>query len=74
MLNIIVNYVVRKEEDANGDPVTINYIEIAGNSADTKPTGLGIAGGSIFTETDTGTVFFYDDESEAWIEQFSFQG
>ena len=49
------------------------YVELAGTSADTKPTD-GIATGSIFTEADTGKVFFYNEDSTAWVEQFSFQG
>lgn len=49
------------------------YVELAGLSTDTKPTD-GLATGSIFTEVDTGTVFFFNDASGTWIEQFSFQG
>lgn len=49
------------------------YVELAGLSTDTKPTD-GLATGSIFTEVDTGTVFFFDDASDTWVEQFSFQG
>lgn len=49
------------------------YVELAGLSTDTKPTD-GLATGSIFTEVDTGTVFFFNEASETWVEQFSFQG
>ena len=49
------------------------YVELAGIHTDTKPTD-GIATGSIFTEVDTGTVFFFNEASETWVEQFSFQG
>lgn len=49
------------------------YVELAGLSTDTKPTD-GLATGSIFTEVDTGTVFFFNDASDTWVEQFSFQG
>lgn len=49
------------------------YVELAGLSTDAKPTD-GLATGSIFTEVDTGTVFFFDDASETWVEQFTFQG
>ena len=49
------------------------YVELAGLSTDTKPTD-GLATGSIFTEVDTGTVFFFNDAADAWVEQFSFQG
>lgn len=48
------------------------YGEWSGKSTDTKPTD-NVATGSIFTEVDTGKVFFYDAEDEEWIEQFSFQ-
>lgn len=49
------------------------YVELAGLSTDTKPTD-GLATGSIFTEVDTGKVFFFNDASDTWVEQFSFQG
>ena len=49
-------------------------IEYAGTSTDTKPTGGNLATGSIFTEVDTGDVYFYDATSTSWIKQFSFQG
>lgn len=42
-------------------------------STDTKPTNQ-IANGSILVEIDTGTVYFFNEESEEWVEQFSFQG
>lgn len=48
------------------------YIEMAGLSTDSKPTGK-FANGSIFTEVDTGKVYFYNAASSAWVEQFSFQ-
>lgn len=43
------------------------------NSDDTKPTE-GITQGSILVEVDTGNVSFFNEESEEWVEQFSFQG
>lgn len=46
------------------------YIEAAGLSTDTKPSN--VATGSIFTEVDTGKVFFFDEDGD-WTEQFSFQ-
>lgn len=52
------------------------YVELACISSDTKPTE-GIATGSIAVETDTGTVFFFNEEGNSgseWVEQFSFQG
>ena len=45
--------------------------EVYLNSDEDKPTA-GIAGGSIAVETDTGKVSFYD-ETDGWVEQFSFQ-
>ena len=48
------------------------YKEIMGTSLDSKPTD-GIATGSIFTEVDTGKVFFFNEATESWVEQFSFQ-
>lgn len=49
------------------------YIEAAGTSADEKPTE-GIVSGSIYAEVDTGNVYFFNDVSGQWVEQFSFQG
>jgi len=46
-------------------------VEAYGNSDEDKPLA-GIAGGSIAVETDTGKVFFFD-ETDGWVEQFSFQ-
>lgn len=47
-----------------------NYIEIACNSEDTKPTE-DIATGSVALEADTGDVYVYDEVSEAWVEMCS---
>lgn len=49
------------------------YHEFSGLSTDTKPT-LDIGTGSIFTEVDTGKVFFFNAASSEWVEQFSFKG
>lgn len=48
-------------------------VDISGLSSDTKPTA-NIAEGSIFCEVDTGKVFFFNETSSTWVEQFSFQG
>lgn len=48
-----------------------NYAEFAGNSDEDKPTGVGA--GSIFVETDTGDVYFFDEYTGEWVFQFSFQ-
>ena len=55
----------------NGENIT--YKEISGDSLDTKPTA-GICDGSIFVESDTGIVSFFNEATGAWVEQFSFQG
>ena len=56
-----------KEESIEGK----RYLECEGLYADTKPAD-NICTGSIFTEVDTGDVYFYDEESD-WTKQFSFQ-
>ena len=45
--------------------------EWTGLSTDTKPATA--YQGSIFVEVDTGKVYFYNEASSAWVEQFSFQ-
>lgn len=42
-------------------------------STDVKPTE-DIRNGSILVEIDTGKVFFFNEDSSTWVEQFSFQG
>ena len=42
-----------------------NYIEAAGLSTDTKPTGT-IITGSLFMEADTGDVYVYEETGETW--------
>ena len=54
----------------NGDP--FEKPDYFGLSTDEKPTsykGGDIPNMSIFVETDTGTVCFYDADSEQWITQ-----
>lgn len=55
-------------------PITnsVVYVEISGDSTETKPTA-GIADGSIFVESNTGKVYFFNEKSGDWVEQFSFQ-
>lgn len=48
------------------------YVEVACLSRDTKPTD-GIATGSLCIEVDTGKVYLYNSDGEAWVEQFSLQ-
>ena len=55
---------------------TLRYIEASGLSTDTKPTE-NVMNGSIFTEVDTGKVYFFNEEGTTgskWEEQFSFKG
>ena len=43
----------------------IHYIKCAGASTDTKPT-VGICAGSWATETDTQTLYVFDEKSGEW--------
>ena len=49
-----------------------SYQELAGLSTDEKPT-TGLFTGSIFVEVNTGKVFFFNEATPGWVEQFSFQ-
>lgn len=55
----------------------LHLVEIGGPSGVTKPTvtetGAAICSMSIATEADTGKVFFFDEGTTAWVEQFAFQ-
>lgn len=62
---------IKQGVGANGEDVY--YYEIVGDSSATKPISH-VGEGSIFTETDTGTVYFFNETSNEWVEQFSFQG
>ena len=44
----------------------IHYVELAGLSTDTKPTGF--ATGSLFLEVDTSKSYLYDEEGAEWYE------
>jgi len=50
-----------KREPQNDD---IHYVELAGLSTDTKPTGF--ATGSIFIEVDTSDAYLYDETGAEW--------
>ena len=59
----------------NGNPVY--YKEGTCDSTDTKPTGNAakdVSEGSSLVESDTGDVYFYNQKTDSWIMQFSFQG
>ena len=43
------------------------YLELAGLSTDSKPTE-GVLTGSVYIEVDTGKPYFFDEESESWME------
>ena len=66
MRNIVENYF------CNENGTSIYYLEISGDSTETKPT-TGVADGSVFIESDTGKVFFFNEKSGSWVEQFAFQ-
>lgn len=59
------------------DGSELHYVEIGGTSSVTKPTttpaGHALCSTSTATESDTGTVFLYD-EATGWVEMFSLQG
>jgi hypothetical protein len=42
--------------------------EIYGMSTDTKPIDNEIPNGSIFMEMDTGIIYFYDAETQQWVQ------
>lgn len=42
------------------------YIELTGNSTETKPTA-NIIDGSTFLETDTGDLYIYNESGAAWV-------
>lgn len=52
----------------NGEPGSLdarNYVEIALNSTETKPTEM-IADGSIALETDTGNLYIFSETAQSW--------
>ena len=58
-VSIITGHQARPNEE--------EYIEMAGLSTDSKPTGK-FATGSIFTEVDTGKVYLYNAAGTTWVE------
>lgn len=66
MRRIIENYF------CNDNGTALYYVEISGDSTETKPT-TGICDGSIFVESDTGKVYFFNETAGDWVEQFTFQ-
>lgn len=55
--------IVKKEENVKDG----NILEITGKSTDQKPTE-NISNGSSYIEIDTGKIYFYDKETEQWLE------
>ena len=53
--------------DADGSLDAKNYVELACDSSETKPTDM-IADGSMCLETDTGKVFVFNEKTTAWVE------
>lgn len=56
--------IVRKESDIKNGNMPV--LQITGKSTDEKPTDVN--NGSQFIEIDTGKLYFYDKETEQWIE------
>lgn len=60
------------------DGTELHKVEIGGQSSVPKPTttpaGHRICSLSIAVESDTGTVFFFNDGENDWVDQYSFQG
>lgn len=64
MVTLYKNDNVRKTTEGQ-----TTYCELRGLSTDTKPTeinGYTIGNGSVFIETDTQKLFFYDETSQTW--------
>ena len=47
--------------------VDLFYVELSGDSTETKPT-TGIIDGSSCIESDTGKVFLFNEKSGDWVE------
>lgn len=62
---------VARNEEADGSVTVLNVSEVWCKSTESKPTN--VADGSVAVEKDTGKVFFFDEDSSEWVEQFSFQ-
>ena len=63
-----MRYLVNRGVDrAPGSLDAKNYVEIALDSTETKPTSM-IADGSVALETDTGKMYVFNEKSGEWIE------
>lgn len=63
---------VANDANESGGVDQLQVVEIFCTSLETKPTD-GIADGSIAVEIDTGKVYFFNETTGLWVEQFSFQ-
>lgn len=64
MITIFKTDVIKNTEEGK-----VLYGELRGLSTDTKPTEINdtkIGNGSVFIETDTQKLFFYDETSQTW--------
>lgn len=50
-----------------GSEANVQYVRLAGNSSDTKPTE-NIATGSVFREVDTGKAYRFNESTGQWTE------
>lgn len=55
----------RGVDGAAGSLSAAQYVEIALDSSESKPTA-GVADGSVALETDTGKVYVFNEKSGAW--------
>lgn len=71
MISIIKTDKIRTNKNVSENEGEFVTVEMRGLSTDTKPTefdGRNIDNGSIFVEIDTGSIYFYDLDSEQWME------
>lgn len=65
MVTIYKTDVIKSEEEGQ-----VIYAELRGLSTDTKPLEIGnktIGNGSVFIETDTQKLYFFDEENQEWL-------
>ena len=59
--------------DAHDVSSGVKYVEMAGTSADSKPTTLAnnitISTGSVFMEVNTKKVYLFNEATSSWVEQ-----
>ena len=72
-MRILVNKIVGIDADGKH----LHYIEASGDSSEDKPdedsVGGPIVDSSTFIESNTGEVYFWNEKTEGWIQQFSLQ-